>query len=262
MKALYLSFENYMVLPSDLHEKLVIFRDEWRIFAAKVLKKECIHASPRYILVYDLETTKDFEPKFHGFLSYDIVANKLSRYGLIPTHLVKNVADHVCDKREWLGTYSKQKYWAEVFEAMFSQPEDFAILTGLNLLYFDLKRSDLKTGQVRNWNVEENRYTYTHEGKPLEYVRINASHQGQTFLYYNFDLLPLVTQVDFKKGEKKAEQLAKEVNKHFFKMPNPPTFLKPWLSMEEIDYCINDCLVELELFARISNKILEQVRKS
>jgi hypothetical protein len=249
-------------LPSDLHEKLVIFRDEWRIFAVKTLKMEAIHAFPRHILVYDLETTKNFEPKFHGFLSYDIAENKLSRYGLIPIHLLKSVAKYVGDNREWLETYSNQRYWAEVFGAIFPKPEGFAILTGLNLLYFDLKRSDLQTGQVGNWKVEENKYTYTHEGKPLEYVRINALYMDQTFLHYNFDLLPLATQAGFKKGEKKVEQMANKVNKYFFKMPNPPTLLKPLLGKEEIDYCINDCLVELELFAHISNKILKQVRKS
>jgi hypothetical protein len=46
------------------------------------------------------------------------------------------------------------------------------------------------------------------------------------------------------------------LNHHFFKMPNPPTFLKPSLSKEEIEYCVNDCLFELELFARLTSKLL------
>jgi hypothetical protein len=248
--------EKHITLPSDLHEKLVIFRQQWGNFAVKVLRKEAIHASPRHILVYDLETTEEFEPKFHGFASYDIDTNKSSRYGLIPTHLVQDVRDYVGDNREWLETYSEPKYWAEVFQAMFPKPEGFAILTGLGLLYFDLKRSGLFTGQIGNWKVKEDRYTYVHEGKPLEYVRINALHRDQMFLYCDFDILPLATLTGFKKGEKKAEQLANQVNKQFFKMPNPPTFLKRALCVEEIDYCIKDCLVELELFAHLSNRVL------
>lgn len=48
--------EKYGILPSDLYKKLVIFRNEWVIFAVKVLRKEAVHASPCHILVYDLET--------------------------------------------------------------------------------------------------------------------------------------------------------------------------------------------------------------
>ena len=67
-------------LPSDLGENLWMFREEWESFALRVLKQKAIHCAPRFILVYDLETTKEFEPKFHGFLRYDIDQNGIVVY--------------------------------------------------------------------------------------------------------------------------------------------------------------------------------------
>jgi hypothetical protein len=254
--------QNFEKLPSDLHEKLRNFTENWESFALKVLKKEAIHRAPRFILIYDLETTKEFEPKFHGFLSYDIEANELGKCGLVPARFEENVRNFVHENREWLEVYDEPKHWADVLQTMFQKPERFAIMAGLNLLHFDLQKSDLQIGRLASWMIEENRYTYVHDGKPIEYRRINASHSGRVFIFYNFDLLPLATQVGFKKGEKKTYQLADEINKHFFKTPNPPTFLKPSLSIEEINYCINDCLVELELFAHLSDAILRQTKIS
>jgi len=253
---------NFKKLPLDLHEKLRNFTENWESFALKVLKKEAIHGAPRFILIYDLETTKEFEPKFHGFLSYDIETNELGRCGLVPARFEENIKNFVRENREWLEVYDEPKHWAKVLQTIFQKPEGFAIMVGLNLLHFDLQKSDLQIGQLASWMVEENRYTYVHDGKPIEYRRINASYLGRVFIFYNFDLLPLATQTGFKRGEKKTDQLANEVNKHFFKMPNPSTFLKPSLSIEEINYCINDCLVELELFAHLSGEILKQTKIS
>jgi len=245
-------------LPSDLHRELRTFGEEWEIFALKVLKKEAVHDAPRFILVYDLETTKEFEPKFHGFVSYDIDRNELARYGFVPTRFEKNIRENQAQTEEWLEVYEKPRHWANVMESMFHMPEGFAILVGANLLNFDLQKSDLRIGRLGEWKIEEERYSYLHDERILEYRRITASHRNRIFVRYNFDLLPLATQVGFKKGEKKVDQLANALNAHFFKMPSPPTFLKPSLCFEEINYCINDCLVELELFAHLSNRILKR----
>jgi len=248
--------KNFEKLPPDIHEELKTFGEEWETFAFRVLRQKAIHEAPQFIMVYDLETTKEFEPKFHGFLCYDVNRNKLVRYGLIPTRFEKNVKHYVHQNRGWLSTYSKPKHWAEVMQAIFEKPEKFAVMVGANLLNFDLQRSDLRIGVLGEWRIEEQRYSYPHDERILEYRRIIASHNDRTLVRYNFDLLPLATQAGFKKGEKKVEQLANALNTHFFKMPNPPTFLQPALSIEEVNYCINDCLVELELFAHLSNNIL------
>lgn len=45
---------------------------------------------------------------------------------------------------------------------------------------------------------------------------------------------------------------------------NPSTFLKSELGVDEIAYCINDCLVELELFAFVESNtgVMTQQTKS
>ncbi len=244
-------------LPSDLNREFRTFSEDWESFALQVLKQKPTHDAPRFILVYDLETTKEFEPKFHGFLRYDIDENEIAMYGLVPARFEENVKQYVRESREWLEVYSKPRHWAEVMQAIFQKPEKFAVMVGANLLNFDLQKSDLEIGELGEWKIEEERYSYPHDERILDYRRIITSHRNRIFIRYNFDLLPLATKVGFKKGEKKVDQLANTLNTHFFKMLSPPTFLKPSLCFEEINYCINDCLVELELFARLSNRILK-----
>lgn len=249
-------------LPLDLSQELKTFSEEWESFALKVLKQKAIHVAPRFVLVYDLETTREFEPKFHGFLCYDIDENRMAVYGLIPARFEKDVTHYVQENGEWLEVYRKPRHWAEVMQAIFQKPEEFAVMIGANLLNFDLQKSDLQIGEFGKWKIDEERYSYQHDEGILNYRRIISSHLGHALIRYNFDLLPLATKVGFQKGQKKVEQLANALNTHFFKMPNPPTFLQPALSIEEINYCINDCLIELELFAHLSNRILKQAEDS